>query len=31
MMWTHTFALGALVEEARFTIEPLVDLKHLAG
>jgi len=24
------FALGALVEEARFVIEPLVDLEHLA-
>lgn len=30
MRWVHTFALGALVEEARFIIEPLVDLEHLS-
>ena len=30
MKWMHTFAFGALVEEARFVIEPLVDLEHLA-
>lgn len=30
MKWIHTFALGALVEEARFVIEPLVDFEHLA-
>jgi hypothetical protein len=30
MRWVHTFALGALVEETRFVIEPLVDLEDLA-
>jgi len=30
MRWKHTFALGALVEEARFIVEPLVDLEHLS-
>jgi hypothetical protein len=30
MKWKHTFALGALVKEAWFVVEPLVDLEHLA-